>query len=236
MNKTKNYEQFKTIRSNREVDNRHVLALVKSIQEKNLLHLNPIIVNESLEVIDGQHRLEAARLLNTDIYYVIDGEIKEADISKLNSVKKNWSVLDYVNYFATTGKPEFKEVLNFIAKYPGIKLTTIFALLSSDERGSYAKAARSGYVDISNLKVAYKVADMLVELYNLPGKEFVFDSKFGIALMKCTKDSSFDFATLMEKITMLQRRFVKCPTIKEYLEMIEEIYNYKNSKNIIKLT
>src|SRR5258708_17508951 len=37
----------------------HVKRLVKSIQTRNLLHLRPIAVDETMAVIDGQHRLRS---------------------------------------------------------------------------------------------------------------------------------------------------------------------------------
>lgn len=69
--KTKDYGSFKEINSNREVDQRHVRSLVAAIEQKNLLHVNPIVCNADMEVIDGQHRLEAARALGVEIYYTL---------------------------------------------------------------------------------------------------------------------------------------------------------------------
>ena len=55
--RTNKYDLFKRIESNREVNPAHLKKIEKSISEKNFLHLYPIIVNERMEIIDGQHRL-----------------------------------------------------------------------------------------------------------------------------------------------------------------------------------
>jgi len=83
---TTNYSIFTSITSNREVNEAHVKALMKSIQENNLLSINPIMVNTEFGVIDGQHRLEAAERLSERIYYIVSDKVSKADISVLNSV------------------------------------------------------------------------------------------------------------------------------------------------------
>lgn len=87
---TKDYESFRYLLSNREVNKLHVGRLVKSIAKNNLLHLNPVIVNPNMEVIDGQHRIAAAELLGVPVYFQIDDNVSKKDLSDLNSVKKNW--------------------------------------------------------------------------------------------------------------------------------------------------
>ena len=52
---TTNYSMFSYMVGNREVVHKHVLNLAKSIKVKDLEI--PIIVNEMMQVCDGQHRL-----------------------------------------------------------------------------------------------------------------------------------------------------------------------------------
>lgn len=58
INKTKNYDQFKTTNLNREkgIDRNRVEWLKNQIQRRNLLDMCPIIVNSNMEIIQGQHR------------------------------------------------------------------------------------------------------------------------------------------------------------------------------------
>ena len=71
--KTKDYDLFKEINSNREVDQRHVRSLVAAIEQKNLLHVNPIVCNAGMEVIDGLQDVkeELRRLSEEEIIHVI---------------------------------------------------------------------------------------------------------------------------------------------------------------------
>ena len=59
---------FKILDGNRNINLGNVDRLVKSIEENGFLQM-PIIVNENYEVIDGQHRLMAAKKINSIIYY-----------------------------------------------------------------------------------------------------------------------------------------------------------------------
>lgn len=138
---TTDYKIFGQITSNREVDKKHVKKLIKNISENNLLHLNPIIVNGNMEVIDGQHRLEAAQILGVPVFYFMDENVDKTHISKLNSVKKDWKPIDYINYFTIEKKPGFDKLSAFITKHPLFPVSTCLMLLSS-----------SGYKHTSELR------------------------------------------------------------------------------------
>lgn len=75
--KTNDYGLFKSIMANREIDDKHVKRLAKSIARKNLLYIRPLIVNEKMQIIDGQHRLAAAKEIKATVYYLkVDGLTK----------------------------------------------------------------------------------------------------------------------------------------------------------------
>jgi hypothetical protein len=66
--KTTDYDIFKTLAENRPISVKQVGKLVREIQRKNMLHIKPIDVTADMEVVDGQHRLAAARELGVPIY------------------------------------------------------------------------------------------------------------------------------------------------------------------------
>ena len=59
---TRDYSMFKKVRGNRPVDQAHVKQLKKLIAEKDLM--DPIRVNSNIEVVDGQHTLQARKELD----------------------------------------------------------------------------------------------------------------------------------------------------------------------------
>lgn len=233
MKSTKNYDQFKSITSNRELDELHVKRLMASIEKNNLLELNPIIVNENMEIIDGQHRLEAARRLNVPVFYNT-GDVSEEDISTLNSVSKRWSAMDYINYYTIKKRPGFDKLSHFISEHPHLNVSTILRLIAGEFETTKLKL-EAGQVDVRNYDRALEIAKAATKLYNT--FDFANDRGFICALKVCWFHPDFDFEHFQRKLNDgLSRRFVKCRRQREYLEMIQEIYNYNMmSKNHIKL-
>lgn len=222
---TKSYEIFKQIVSNRETDPAHVRKLVKSIQANNLLHLNPIIVTEKMEVIDGQHRLEAAELLNLPVYFIVDDSINKESISQLNSVKKNWSMIDYVNYWTVEKAPGFDKLSSFISEHPYVQPSTVLNLLSADgSRNTHS--LRNGIIDVDNYEQALEIVDYLKDFRNMI--DHAFSRNFILAFQAVVRTGKYDHARMMQKLETQSRSLVKCINIKQYIELLEEIYNYRS--------
>ena len=79
---TTDYNQFKYIKGNREVVESHVKTLSDQIAKKDFQI--PIIVNEKMEVCEGQHRLEAYRLLGVPITYIVKEGLEIQDIREMD--------------------------------------------------------------------------------------------------------------------------------------------------------
>lgn len=111
---TTNYEIFKKMSCNRQVLEQAVRHLMASIQMKDMLKLRPIIVNKDMEVLDGQHRLEAAKRLHKTIYYTIDDKSETEDVILLNANQKNWAMEDYLNFHYNQGIPAYVGMRRFL--------------------------------------------------------------------------------------------------------------------------
>lgn len=121
--KTNDYSLFKIVVSNREVDKRHVKKLSESIRRRNLMFIKPILVNDKMQVIDGQHRLEACKQINEPVYYLVVPELNKDDIAILNTAQKNWTMLDFINFYAIEGVPAYREVSKLINRFNELKST-----------------------------------------------------------------------------------------------------------------
>lgn len=233
MKSTKDYSIFKDFNSNREVDSKHVNRLVRAIEKKNLLYVNPIIVDAYMRVVDGQHRLAAAQILKVEIFY-IESTVDRRDISILNSNQKNWNAMDYINYYTVEHVDAFNQLSKLMNKYPQMSLSALLTLSSSENRRSLPEL-KEGHLDVLNINEAIEICDYIKDLANRFEYTFVYDSRFPLALMKAFGSENFEPETLKKKIEAAPRSFVKCHTVKQYMEMIQEVYNRSMSKNIIKL-
>lgn len=146
---TKNYDKFKLIQGNRNVIPGHVGRLTNSILRHNMLAQNPIIVNEKFEVIDGQHRLEVARNNQLDVYYLIIPGAHFTEIIALNANNRPWVSKDYVNSYASQGKPDYLWLIEFMDTY-GISVTeAICFIFGSDSTGPRA-AVKNGKLELND--------------------------------------------------------------------------------------
>jgi len=230
--KTSDHDLFTSFTSNREIDEKHVAQLVKSITSRNLLHINPILVDSKMRIIDGQHRLEAARILKTDIYYIVSDDVDRLDISKLNSNQKNWNAMDYINFWTLEGVPEFLKLSKFLNTYPDLKVSVVLTIISSKFTRN-TSATKEGVLDVDNINFGHQVAQALAVLNQKYQHLFIYDSRFPVALGRAMKDDNFSLDTFIKRIDLNPRAFVRCTTTKESYKMIQEIYNYRTSVNKI---
>jgi hypothetical protein len=230
---TIDYSIFKEFSSNREVDQKHVRRLVCAINKKNLLHVNPIVVDENMRVIDGQHRLAAAKILGVSIFYIKDN-IQRSDISMLNSNQKNWNAMDYINFYTIEKKDAYVQLSSLINHYPDMATSALISLSNSEGKRNN-QMLKDGNLDVLNINHCREICALCTDLNKRFDADFVFDSRFPLGLSVAMNDQNWKTETFIEKIEASPRTFVRCHTKEQYLEMIEEIYNRYLSKNQIRI-
>lgn len=228
--RTKEYNRFKRIDANREVNKAHLKKLVESIKSRNLLHLYPLIVNERFEIIDGQHRLKAAEQLGCDVYYLLDPNVTKADIAMMNNNRKGWSGRDYIGFYAKDGKKEYQLLQKLLNDYPKITIGTGQKLLDKDtgayytSGGNYTQILRNGQIDASNHKVGFAVAKVCDELHKK--RYYAFSGAFMVAMKGAMLKSGKSLDECSKLI--LSKRHV-LPSVKDetdsLLPLLKEILN-----------
>lgn len=225
---TKNYKMFSMAASNRPVKKSHVELLKKAIRKKNLLHLNPIIIDNNGNVIDGQHRLRAAMELKIAIHYMIDEAVSEDDIGALNSNKSNWKPADYISYFASKGKAHYKTLQQFLISYPKLSVSTALALLCQKGKEAFntSTALREGSYVVNSLDEAVEIMVMVDDF-----KEFEsnHEKAFITALQRCKDSGEYDHYRMMEKMMMCPGKLQRRANADQYVQLLEEIFNFKQS-------
>lgn len=164
------YDKFKFLNLNRKIDERHVMRLVDAIERKNLLSICPVIVSKNNEIIDGQHRIEAARKLETPFYYIVGDSLDHEDILSLNNTNKAWNYFDYINFFHIKKTPGFAELVSILGDYPSYSLSCILLVISEYGTAGLGSIKR-GVVDISNIENAIDIFSQIEEYVNLLGSE-----------------------------------------------------------------
>lgn len=121
---TKEYTVFQKLLGNRFVDTNNVKKLVDSMRLIGVIPI-PIIVNERMEIIDGQHREAAIEELEESVPYVVIPGLDLKDCIAINGSQHDWSNLQYVDSYAQQGYEQYKAVMKYIDEYSDIKPTTV---------------------------------------------------------------------------------------------------------------
>lgn len=161
---TLDYSLFHRIESNRDINPSHLKRLMASIQAKNYLYLFPIIINKDMEIVDGQHRLIAARELKLPIFYLIDDKITKAEIAMVNSNRKGWAAIDYIEYYAKEGNAAYKKITTLLSEYPRLRPQCAMQLIANNLNkniqgggGSTTNIMRTGNVNDADYDLAVKI-------------------------------------------------------------------------------
>ena len=234
MKKTTDYESFKTVHGNREIHPRHVEDLVAAIRKKNLLEYFPLLVNEHMQVIDGQHRLEAANILGIPIWYVQIPGLTLEDVMSINSSSRSWTALDFVNAYIMNGNRDYQVLLDFAKKY-GVGIQLAARLLYGDRRGhmeSISKIVKKGLFEVRQLEVAERSMDMVAQVKPYCDFNPLTDRNFMLALQTATKSPNFDFEQFISKLKVHGLTIESRAQVRYYVLEIEDLFNFKSKKRV----
>lgn len=229
--KTTEYGRFKFSEENRDLDLKHVQELINSITEKNLLSSNPIIVNSKMEIMDGQHRYEAAKFLETTLYFKEDNNFKPNDIARINTVNRKWQLEDYLKHFRSQGNGEYAAIDNFIHQY-NVNIYSAIGLLSgrtAQPNNELVSRFKDGKFVVKDYEHAIHVLTVRNDFGNY-STDFYKSKMFLNVVSKLVKDPEYNHQKMITQIQNQSRAFVKCTTVIQYLEMLTEIYNYRVRK------
>lgn len=242
---SKDYGIFKQLNGNRIVDRLHVTRLKESFQEKYLI--SPILVNENYQIIDGQHRFEAAKELNYPVYFFFVDGYRLPEVQILNTHSKNWHKIDYLNAYCDLGNETYLTFRRFMNAYPEFGISAIEAILTnktasnaastkqytdgSGERKNYnVKNFQEGRLKIHDYDISVRNANRLREIkkyydgYNR--------SVFVRAMLSIFRLEHYSHARFLDRLRHNQAALYHCSTIKQYKYIIEEIYNFRSQTKV----
>jgi len=240
---TKDYSLFYYIKGNRPLGAR-VKKMIKAIKKRNLLKDFPILCTPPDRrtgmrgILDGQARFESAKRLGEPIYFLDSEEVKQiSDVSLANATQSAWKPKDYVISFADQGNPHYIKLKEFIEVF-GLPVTTSASLLAGMDAAGGGNALRyltDGRFEITNEKQAREVATVIMQLKRII--PFATDRSLAQSIIRLMTVRGFDPDRMVKKIAMQAAKFIKCANWEQYIDLIEDMYNYKtrNPDEIIPL-
>ncbi len=231
---TTNYSLFKKFNGNREINQANVRRIAASMRDKYLVR--PIDVNENHEVIDGQHRLEACKIVGLPVYYVVHKGWGLDEAQRLNATQRVWKTNEYINGYCKAGLKEYLDLRDLINSFHELP----FQVILSCSIGVYSRPSsqalndfRSGTFRFANKK---KAEQILFDMMRFKPYHQCFKSAtFCWALLSAIGNDGFIFDEFLLKTAYQSRKLDGCTTHKHYLSSIEDIYNYKRRGERLRL-
>ncbi len=237
---TTDYSKFKKARGNRPVDEGHVNQLKKLIAEKDLY--DPIRVNQNMEVVDGQHTLQARKELDLKVPYIIINSDDPLDVARLNTGRRNWSMEAYLNHHCARNKMDYKICKSKMDQF-GINISEAIVLLlkqcsmwnriATDFKTGQFKIPAGGIENCDRIGSAL----MQLKKYFLGMDDTKRRLKRSMVMAYIIADRcpDFDLRRFRDACKSRSSWFLSGTNTKDYILIIEKIYNSGRSKNKIKL-
>lgn len=236
---TTNYDMFKRLPMNRAPFERHILRLMAAIDKQNCLSSCPIIVDKEMQVIDGGHRLEAARRLGVPIYYTVMEHATPEDMVRLNEATMRWTNEDFLNFFMESGNRNYAELHNFMLKYD-ITLKLALRLLVGGKSHDFMKAFKLGQFHFNSEKVeAAKLhLNQIAEVQSYIKERrpsnctFVRQTHFASALLEFLSHPDVLYHQFLKNLAVKYKILGPETSAGAFIEKLEEIYNFRNQSPI----
>lgn len=230
---TTDYEQFNRLKGNRDVTNKRVAIIKDSIAQVGYIS-NPIIVNEGLEVIDGQGRLEALRQLGMPVEFRIVKGLGINECRAMNLKPTGWSISDFVKSYAEYGNENYIRFKDIADKY-GFGYTLVYSLAKNNVYGGRAVQGdlRDGtlFLDEMTAEKLEEICSYLVEFKDVQskvgGRKDLFFGAIGWIALQDGVDRERLRVSVIQQANCISPAAQTEPTLKE----LSEVYNKGYSKN-----
>lgn len=229
---TKDYSIFKFRDDNRVINNNHVKKLSNKMKVKGWMSSSVVTINGSGDVIDGQHRVKAAMSVGCPIRYKLSRGAGTEEMTEMNTLQKNWSPFDHLHKFVVRGNPSYVTFQRFVDEFPQYKYTEIAMFLSNSLNSVHRDTFESGNYSVKDINKGRKWANEILQLKPF-GEKFYNRSIFVRAMIKVMSNKpEFLFEEFLHKVKLRPMNFVQCGTVDQYVEMVENVYNYRRSDKI----
>ena len=220
---TTEYGVFNKLRGNRAVNELHVRRLVEAIKEKDLQI--PIIVDHDMNVLDGQHRLDAYKIVGNPITYIIKDKFELQDVRNVNSVNRKWTLTEYLMSQCKLSKKDY-QLLEWFHRTYEFGIAECVAMLNG-----------KGYTNVNILKEFRKGEFVIDDLeqgktwaknINACGEYFQYYKKatFIKAMLSAMKDKTFSFKIFFKRLSNNSSKLKNQGSRNDFIVNIERLYNH----------
>jgi hypothetical protein len=223
---TNNAELFVSNDEQRPLHPQHVRFLASSMTKHGFLPSKPIQCYRRSDgkyiVVDGHHRLEAAKSLGIMFYFVCETELSQEAMPDVNR-SRQWKSEDFIRQYAMRGYKDYRTLCDYVRR--GVPTRVCVSMLAGESAGSlnqYAKI-KTGEFKVKTTKQADFVLSLIEDNPKVPAFRH---SNFISALSLCLWLREFDFGTFKGRAERNAHMIPNCSNAQDFLTAIEEVYNH----------
>lgn len=222
------YSVFRKLVQNRELYEGRVGKLMASLTEKTIS--TPILVNEKMEIIDGQGRFEARKRLGLPIpYYIVRG-LSNDDCIRLNQYNSKWNDRDFAVCYSRGGNENYIRLLKLV-KETGLTVNQTLGLANKAKhgvkKGYKASPFQRGELiftakDEEKVKNVKKAADELIEALAYNGR---ISGTFLSSVRIMLETSGYNHPSMIRNCKRKRSTYAPGARIQDQIAEFERIYN-----------
>jgi hypothetical protein len=229
--RTKDYSIFKTHELNRDIKEKTLRKLRKSMGRIGWLKGSEVLVYPNMKIIDGHHRLIVAREFSLSVDYRVVYSNDNTLIMKHNQDKEVWSFIDNIQTQVKLGNQNYVLLDRYMKNFPDLRPTECIMLVKNGMNSSNREEIESGNLKLGDLKTAYEWGHQLMNIKPY-FSQYYNKSIFVRAVVKVLSSKpEFQMIEFMRKLKLRPTMLKPCGTVDQYVQMIEDIYNYRRNND-----
>lgn len=235
---TKDYTKFRKLEGNREVTEQRKTRIRRSVEENGQI-FTVVTVNEKLQVIDGQGRIEVFREMGLPVSYVVVPGLSAKDCAVLNATTTVWKLDDYIAMYCSQNMRPYILLRELLDRHKSISMNSVgFALSQTISSGkndaagiSFNTKVKEGTLEASESEFAHaekKIA--YAERFLVNGgvsgrKECLITAAIFAYNVIPDREMLIDKWDKYSKLKSIERPIA---SVVDAMTMLESCYNYKS--------
>jgi len=230
---TTDYSEIKHVNGNRLTNPRNIEKIKNSMMIKHLVV--PAILNENMEIIDGQHRLAACKELGFPFYYIVVDGYHLPEVQMINANMKNWVNQDFLNSFIDLYKLGDSSYINYVELSNFMEETSLplrTALTLSDLRLAPAKVEerfKDGNFRFYSMQDAVKIAEALKDFEQYNGSKWN-QSGFAKVFAQFFLNEKYNHETMIKNLPFTFNKLNLMGNEASTRANLIEMYNHRTPK------
>lgn len=233
---TKEYTSFSYHPQNRKILPHKIKVIAESIARFGncgIIKTRESKINSDLkEVFDGQHLLEACKLLKIPVHYAHFDNVPLRVMIELNKNATAWKLQDYLEFCIGEGLEDYIILNKYIEENEKPKSLGISSLICLLNGRQNTKAFKSLGFKVTRKSFADKVISYLHDFSGYI--EHWNHTKFIWAFCDVVESGKYIHSHMMNKVTLASDKFRNASGVEGHRQAIEDMYNFRSRTNIVR--